>query len=166
MSLGEFKEHSGKKDLIGEPSAEGYLVVYSQGTEDEYHSWSPKDVFEAGYTEAEAWRVELIAQAAHEANRGYCQALGDDSQPHWVDAPDWQKDSARNGVRFHLANAATPEQSHESWLAQKTAEGWKYGPVKDVEKKEHPCFVPYADLPAEQKAKDYIFKSIVDGFKQ
>lgn len=50
MSLGEFKTHSGKKDLAGSPEAEGYLVVYSFGTEDEYHSWSPKDVFEAGYS--------------------------------------------------------------------------------------------------------------------
>lgn len=51
MSLGEFKIHSGKKDLIGDPAAEGYLVVYNQDTEQEYHSWSPKDVFEAGYSE-------------------------------------------------------------------------------------------------------------------
>lgn len=50
-TLGEFKKLSGKKDLIGSPEAEGYLVVYNQGTEQEYHSWSPKDVFEAGYSE-------------------------------------------------------------------------------------------------------------------
>lgn len=30
----------------------GYLVVYSKGTADEYISWSPKHVFDAGYTEA------------------------------------------------------------------------------------------------------------------
>ncbi len=28
---------------------EGYHVVYDQGGPDEYHSWSPKDVFEAAY---------------------------------------------------------------------------------------------------------------------
>jgi len=50
MSLGEFKTHSGKKDLAGSPEAEGYLVVYDFGGENEYHSWSPKDVFEAGYS--------------------------------------------------------------------------------------------------------------------
>ena len=51
MTLGEFKTHSGKKDLAGSPEAAGYLVVYNKGTDLEYHSWSPKDVFEEGYTE-------------------------------------------------------------------------------------------------------------------
>lgn len=51
MNLGDFKEQSGKKDLIGSPETEGYLVVYQKGTEEEYLSWSPKDVFEAGYSE-------------------------------------------------------------------------------------------------------------------
>lgn len=104
--------------------------------------------------------VEACAQAAHEANRAYCLALGDVSQLPWESAPDWQKTSARNGVAGALAGN-TPEQSHESWLAEKAATGWKYGPVKDAEKKEHPCFVPYAELPPEQRAKDELFLSTV-----
>lgn len=107
-----------------------------------------------------------IARVAHEINRAYCASLGDTSQPAWENAPEWQKTSALVGVDMHLAKPdATPEQSHESWLAQKLAEGWKYGPVKDVEKKEHPCYVPYADLPAEQKAKDYLFRGVVHALK-
>lgn len=35
-------------------SEEGYLVIYSKGTGNEYISWSPKKVFEDGYTEMEA----------------------------------------------------------------------------------------------------------------
>lgn len=107
-----------------------------------------------------------IARVAHEINRAYCASLGDASQPAWEDAPEWQQGSALAGVDMHLAKPdATPEQSHESWLAQKLAEGWKYGPVKDAEKKEHPCCVPYAELPAEQKAKDYLFRSVVHALK-
>lgn len=107
-----------------------------------------------------------IARAAHEINRAYCAALGDPSQPAWEDAPDWQKDSALAGVDMHLANPdATPEASHESWLAQKTAEGWKYGEVKNAETKEHPCFKPYAELPESQKAKDYLFRAVVHTLK-
>lgn len=34
-----------------------------------------------------AFSIELIAQVAHEINRAYCQAIGDDSQPCWNDAP-------------------------------------------------------------------------------
>lgn len=107
-----------------------------------------------------------IARVAHEINRAYCAALGDASQPAWEDAPEWQKASALVGVDMHLANPdATPEKSHESWLEQKLAEGWKFGPVKDVEKKEHPCCVPYAELPPDQKAKDYLFRGVVHATK-
>lgn len=109
---------------------------------------------------------EQIARVAHEINRAYCASLGDASQPAWEDAPDWQQASARAGVAMHLANPdATPEQSHESWLAQKTAEGWTYGEIKDAAKKEHPCFLPYAELPAEQKAKDFLFRGVVHTLK-
>ena len=104
----------------------------------------------------------LLAMCAHELNRAYCAAMGDFTQLPWADAPQWQKDSALAGVSMHLANPnATPEQSHESWLAQKTADGWVYGPVKDSKLKQHPCCVPYAELPDAQKAKDYIFRAAV-----
>ena len=113
--------------------------------------------------------VEQIAKVCHAANRAYCETLGDNSQPAWESAPEWQKDSARNGVKFHLAAHAVgdkpaPSASHDSWLAQKRAEGWKYGPVKDAEKKEHPCFVPYEELPLDQRRKDYIFAAICEAF--
>lgn len=104
---------------------------------------------------------EQIASVAHEANRAYCLALGDTSQPAWADAPDWQRSSAVNGVKFHAANPdASAAASHECWLEQKRAEGWKYGPVKDPEKKEHPCFLPFEGLPPAQQAKDRLFKAI------
>lgn len=109
--------------------------------------------------------IELIAKVAHEVNRGYCQSLGDNSQPKWEDIPDWQKDSAIDGVMFHMGNNATPEESHQSWLNHKIEDGWKWGPVKDPVKKEHPCLVLYSDLPREQKTKDYLFKSVVESFK-
>lgn len=109
---------------------------------------------------------DQLARAAHEINRAYCAALGDATQVAWEDAPDWQQASALLGVDMHLANPdATPEDSHASWLAQKEADGWKFGPVKDAEKKEHPCFMPYDQLPAEQKAKDYLFRAVVHTLK-
>ena len=106
--------------------------------------------------------VEDIARVCHEANRALCQALGDDSQVSWDDAPEWQRQSAHKGVDFNMDNPDAPASaSHDSWLRQKEADGWKYGPVKNAELKEHPCFVPYEQLPAEQQAKDHLFKAIV-----
>lgn len=105
-------------------------------------------------------KIETCARAAHEANRACCAALGDHSQPPWEEAPEWQRSSARKGVLGVLAGN-TPEQSHEGWLAEKIATGWKYGPVRDPEKREHPCMVPYAELPAEQRAKDHVFVGTV-----
>lgn len=106
--------------------------------------------------------VQSIARVCHEANRAYCIGIGDTSQPDWDSAPEWQKRSAENGVRFHLENPnALPSHSHEEWLKEKQASGWKYGSVKDIDKKEHPCFVPYEELPEEQKKKDALFISVV-----
>lgn len=103
-----------------------------------------------------------IARVVHEVNAAYCRSLGDFSQLPWEHAPAWQQASAINGVRMHLANPdATPEDSHKSWLAEKERDGWKYGEKKDIAAKTHPCMMPYASLPAEQRAKDYIFKGVV-----
>lgn len=109
--------------------------------------------------------MEAIAKICHEANRAYCETIGDHSQPSWDLAPSWQRESAIAGVQKHLAAPLTPEQSHESWLEQKRADGWVYGPEKDPEKKTHPCMVPYADLPKEQRAKDHLFGAIVAALK-
>lgn len=109
-----------------------------------------------------AYDATKAAMIAHEVNRAYCESIGDFSQPKWEDAPDWQKKSALDGVLFHGNNPeATPENSHENWLREKEADGWKYGAIKDAEKKEHPCFVPYNQLPQEQRSKDYIFRAVV-----
>jgi hypothetical protein len=110
-------------------------------------------------------KVEDIARICHEANRAYCSTIGDDSQLAWNDAPQWARDSAIKGVQFaHDNPTSTPEKSHESWLKEKQETGWKYGPVKDVDLKEHPCFVPYSDLPHEQQVKDHLFQAVARTF--
>lgn len=107
--------------------------------------------------------VRHIAKLAHELNRAYCMGIGDDSQVSWEDAPEWQKESIIMGVEMHLKNPdTTPAESHQGWLKEKERDGWKYGPVKDVGKKEHPCFVPYEQLPQDQRVKDYMFKACIE----
>lgn len=43
---------------------------------------------------------------------------------------------------------------HEVWAAGRIAAGWKYGPVRDEIKKEHPCLIPYENLSEEEKDYD------------
>lgn len=103
-----------------------------------------------------------IAKVCHEINRAYCFTLGDLSQVPWEEAEEWQTSSALKGVIYHLHNPeSTPADSHKSWLAEKEADGWKYGTVKDPEKKEHPCMVPFEQLPVPQQGKDVLFLTTV-----
>lgn len=108
--------------------------------------------------------LAAIAKVCHEVNRGYCQAIGDNSQKTWAEAEAWQRESAIAGVLFAIKNPnAGPDHQHNAWLADKTRDGWIYGPVKNPERKTHPCCVPYEALPLEQKVKDYLFKAVVRG---
>ena len=43
---------------------------------------------------------------------------------------------------------------HEVWAAGRIAAGWKYGPVRDEIKKEHPCLIPYEELSEDEKDYD------------
>lgn len=110
--------------------------------------------------------VDNLARICHEANRAFCETLGDKSQPTWETAPDWQKTSAKMGVTFHLSDTRTPSDSHQAWWSQKKAEGWKWGETKNPDTKEHPCMVPYNELPLEQRFKDYLFHGIVNSYKE
>ena len=104
-----------------------------------------------------------IARICHEANRIYCETLGESSLPHWDDAPAWQKESAISGVEHVLTSTVevTSESSHNEWMHIKLLDGWKYGETKDPVKKEHPCLVPYSKLPVSQQKKDWLFLSLV-----
>lgn len=104
-----------------------------------------------------------VAAITHAANRILCEAIGDTTQPTWAEAPDWQRDSAVAGVAaIARGTVLSPEQSHESWLKQKLADGWVYGEAKDPGKKTHPCMLPYSQLPDAQKAKDRLFLLIAN----
>jgi hypothetical protein len=97
--------------------------------------------------------------------------LGDNSLLPWEDAPEWQKESSRDGVRFQFAQFAagiepSASATHDEWLKQRKAAGWKHGKAKNHEAKEHPSLVAYADLPLEEKLKDYLFAAICKAFCQ
>ncbi len=48
------------------------------------------------------------------------------------------------------------EQVHITWMNQRIKEGWSYGPVRDDEKKQTPCIIPFQNLPEIEKEYDRI----------
>lgn len=111
--------------------------------------------------------IEQITKTCHEVNRAFCESIGDLSQPKWGEAPQWQKESTINEVKFHLDNPnSKPCDSHNNWMKDKINDGWVFGMVKNPETKEHPCIIPYESLPKDQQVKDYLFISVVHSFIQ
>lgn len=49
---------------------------------------------------------------------------------------------------------AIAKNVHDVWAQNRMNEGWTYGPVRNDEKRETPCLVPYEQLPEEEKAYD------------
>lgn len=46
------------------------------------------------------------------------------------------------------------ENAHDVWAKERMAQGWTYGPCRRDDTKEHPCLLPYAMLPEEEKVYD------------
>jgi hypothetical protein len=44
--------------------------------------------------------------------------------------------------------------AHDLWAQQRLAGGWRYGPERNDTRKEHPCLVPYEQLPESEKEYD------------
>ena len=113
-------------------------------------------------------KVGEIAQVVHEANRAIQVIQADPTipvGPHWEDLDNETRQSAVDGVHKVAFEGLDPRGSHSNWLRFKEEHGWKYGPVKDEIKKEHPLMVPYDELPESQRVKDELFVAIVNVLK-
>ena len=102
-----------------------------------------------------------LVLSIHEANKEIQQQTGEfipELNEHLTQA-------ILDGVYYVLDNPnCTPEQQHNNWCYFKQQDGWRYGPVKDFERKEHPCLVPYNELPEIQQRKDSVFRQTLDNF--
>ena len=43
---------------------------------------------------------------------------------------------------------------HEVWAQSRIEQGWTYGPERSDALKQHPCLIPYEELPEVEKAYD------------
>ena len=46
------------------------------------------------------------------------------------------------------------ENVHEVWAASRMSEGWTYGKERNDALKQHPCLIPYDELPEMEKDYD------------
>ena len=46
------------------------------------------------------------------------------------------------------------EHNHNVWSRGRLDAGWSLGPHRDDAKKQHPCLIPYEDLPESEKDVD------------
>ena len=44
--------------------------------------------------------------------------------------------------------------AHEVWAQSRLADGWRWGPERNDERKEHPCLISYEELPESEKDFD------------
>lgn len=111
-------------------------------------------------TDIDEAMIEACAHAGHEAYRAYSIATGD-SMPSW-DA--YKRTVGGNNIRLaakEILEGKTPERFHAEWSKKLLEDGWKVGPARDPEKKEHPHLVAYDDLPLFQRRRDEIFLTTV-----
>lgn len=49
---------------------------------------------------------------------------------------------------------ALARHAHAVWMRRRLEEGWRFGPVRDDARREHPCLVPYGRLPDSEQQYD------------
>lgn len=69
--------------------------------------------------------------------------------PQPVDTSDIQLPKELNELVEQMA-----KNVHEVWAESRIEQGWVYGQERSDALKQHPCLIPYEELPEEEKAYD------------
>ena len=69
--------------------------------------------------------------------------------PQPMDTSDVQLPEELNGLVEQMS-----KNVHEVWAKSRMDQGWTYGPERSDALKQHPCLVPYEELPEVEKAYD------------
>jgi hypothetical protein len=99
---------------------------------------------------------EKVGKTCNDANRAWCEANGDTSNPEWEHVEDWRRSFVLEAVNSVLTGAS-PEQVHDLWRTHKSAAGWSYAVSTDDAAKTSSNMVPYADLSDFTKKKNQLF---------
>ena len=69
--------------------------------------------------------------------------------PQPLDTSDIQLPKELNELVEQMA-----KNVHEVWAQTRISQGWTYGTERNDTLKQHPCLVPYEDLPEEERVYD------------
>ena len=125
-------------------------------------------ITEGGIEMNEKMEYHDIAEIVHATVRQYNivhEVPGDNFE--WDDMDESYRESIEKAVKDEMETPTKePDESHKKWLKAREDDGWVYGPLKDQEKKQHPCMVPFEELPEVQQYKDILFVTMVALLKQ
>ncbi len=79
-------------------------------------------------------------------------------KPNPLDTSEVRLDPGLTDLTERLA-----ENTHEIWAQQRLSDGWRYGPNRSDASKEHPCLVPYGQLP--EKEREYDRRTALEAIK-
>lgn len=65
-----------------------------------------------------------------------------------------QTDAVKLSPELEQLMEKLARNTHENWAAGRMSQGWTWGPMRDDEKKHHPCLIPYEELSEEEKEYD------------
>jgi hypothetical protein len=51
---------------------------------------------------------------------------------------------------IHDLTEALAKNTHEVWAQERMAQGWRFGPERNDQRKEHPSLIPYEQLPEKE----------------
>lgn len=92
----------------------------------------------------------------------------DGSQPlPWDQLTEEQRQSSIQVVHDLMCSDViyTAEQLHDVWQKKAHELGWTYGPVYDLDRKEHPSMLPFDRLPDSEVFKDQVWHYMIRLFK-
>ena len=78
--------------------------------------------------------------------------------PQTIDTSQIELSRDLEDLTEHLA-----ENNHDHWARKRIDEGWRYGPTRNDNRKEHPDLLPYSELPESEK--DYDRKTVTEVLK-
>lgn len=75
--------------------------------------------------------------------------MKNDYVPQPIDTSDIRLPEDMTGLIEQMA-----KNVHEVWAQSRMEQGWTYGPERSDALKQHPCLIPYEELPEVEKAYD------------